>query len=173
MCVVIEHPHYHRIYKLNRPIVYAVEESTNYRQLLQQVFTLLLPIYELRLFKDSQALLEVVVTDEQAGLMIICSQLRDMTERELTTLLRQTLTWKHVPVVVMSRADAGTVLACYKAGANSVLEKPVGLKGMSEVFQSVCNYWFNLHQPSSSVDQLAELNSVQRPFAMKTHFLGP
>jgi len=50
-----------------------------------------------------------------------------------------------IPVVVLTTsADARDVEACYAAGANSYVQKPVDLDGFMEAIRLLSEYWFDV-----------------------------
>lgn len=52
---------------------------------------------------------------------------------------------RHIPVVVLTTSNAQTdVDACYSAGANTCIYKPVELDGFFSAVQHVRDYWLNI-----------------------------
>jgi len=50
---------------------------------------------------------------------------------------------RDIPVVVLTTSDAASdVRACYAAGANSYVTKPVDLDGFLKAMRSIEDYWF-------------------------------
>ena len=55
---------------------------------------------------------------------------------------------RSIPVVmVTSSSSAKEIQACYEAGANSCLAKPIGLNPMRECLTLICNYWMETNRP--------------------------
>ncbi|MBO0949734.1 response regulator [Fibrella forsythiae] len=132
---------------VGKPIVIAIDESVTYRDLLRQVFTYFLPDYELRLFRDGQALLTAPIDGNRPGLVVLGASAQPGAGYELMRLLRQQACWQHVPMVMMGNEEGpDAVAACYGAGANSFLIKPLSLEPIRKVFETVCHYWFKVHQ---------------------------
>ena len=52
---------------------------------------------------------------------------------------------RQVPVVVLTTSrDDRDVAACYRAGANSYIQKPVDLAGFQRALKSLREYWFDV-----------------------------
>lgn len=50
-----------------------------------------------------------------------------------------------IPVIVLTTStDPRDINACYEAGANSYVEKPVDLKNFMDAIQRLKNYWFEI-----------------------------
>lgn len=55
---------------------------------------------------------------------------------------------RSIPVVVVtSSSSAQEIQACYEAGANSCLAKPIGLNPLRESLTLICNYWMDTNRP--------------------------
>ena len=55
---------------------------------------------------------------------------------------------RSIPVVVVTRSSsAQEIRACYEAGANSCLAKPIGLNPLRESMTLICNYWMDTNRP--------------------------
>lgn len=132
---------------LVKPLVYAADDSADYRFLLQRVFKLFLPDYTLHLFEDGQALTKALDMAEKPGLLLIDIQMPILNGCQAVKMIRQHEQWRYVPVVIMSNTDqANEVADCYMAGANSFLVKPTDVDSMRQVMQSLCFYWFELNK---------------------------
>ena len=129
-------------------LVYAVEDSADYRFLLQQVFQMFLPEYTLHLFEDGQAFYQMLDILDKPGLLLLDFRMPVINGCELATLIRQRADWKYIPIIVMSNTrEPDEIASCYKAGANSFLVKPTDIESMRQVMQSLCFYWFELNKP--------------------------
>jgi CheY-like chemotaxis protein len=57
--------------------------------------------------------------------------------------IRATPALRSVPLVVLSTSGHGPdVSACYAAGANSYVIKPMSFAGLQTAIRSICDYWF-------------------------------
>lgn len=127
--------------------VYAVDSSPKYRMLLQSAFAQFLPDYSLRLFENSEALLQAFDGSAKPGLLLLDAHLPEVGGCEAVRRIRQHANGCYLPVVLMSHTDANAeVQACYAAGANSFLVKPTSVETLRPLMQSLCFYWFALNQ---------------------------
>ena len=52
---------------------------------------------------------------------------------------------KQIPVIVLTTSsDERDVAACYQAGANSYIQKPVDLDGFMQAIERLNDYWFEV-----------------------------
>ena len=52
---------------------------------------------------------------------------------------------KQIPVIVLTTSsDDRDVEACYQAGANSYIQKPVDLEGFMRAIERLKDYWFEV-----------------------------
>jgi len=52
---------------------------------------------------------------------------------------------RHIPIVVLTTSnDERDVAACYRAGANSYIQKPVDLDGFMRAIERLNGYWFEV-----------------------------
>lgn len=65
--------------------------------------------------------------------------------REVLAEVKQDESLKKIPVIVLTTsADQRDIDACYQAGANSYVQKPVGLEGLMDAIQRLHDYWFEI-----------------------------
>jgi CheY-like chemotaxis protein len=51
----------------------------------------------------------------------------------------------HIPIVILTTSvDDRDIHSCYKAGANSYIQKPVDVDGLFRAVQSLKDYWFEV-----------------------------
>jgi CheY-like chemotaxis protein len=63
--------------------------------------------------------------------------------REVLHEIKRAEELKLIPVVVLTTSsDQKDINACYGAGANSYMQKPVGLEGFAQALQRLKDYWF-------------------------------
>jgi two-component system response regulator len=52
---------------------------------------------------------------------------------------------RHIPVIVLTTSnDDRDVEACYQAGANSYIQKPVDMDGFLRAIERLKGYWFEV-----------------------------
>ena len=65
--------------------------------------------------------------------------------REVLATLKQDENLKRIPVIILTTStDPTDIRACYDAGANSYLQKPVDFAGFVEAIQRLKGYWLEL-----------------------------
>ena len=65
--------------------------------------------------------------------------------REVLAEIKQVDHLKDIPVVVLTTsADEVDIENCYRAGANSFVQKPVDLAGFIKAIQRLKDYWFEI-----------------------------
>jgi CheY-like chemotaxis protein len=79
------------------------------------------------------------------GLIILDLNLPGTDGREVLATIKQSAVLKTIPVVVLSTSsNPKDVAACYQAGANSYLVKPLKIDELRESVQIMLNYWFKV-----------------------------
>ncbi|MBC3785255.1 response regulator [Spirosoma utsteinense] len=133
--------------------VYVVDDEADYRFLVQQVFTRFLPHYSVSLFAGGEALLEhMQSTTAHPALILIDIHMPGMSGQQTLLKLKQASHLKSIPVVVMtSSTSALEIQACYEAGANSCLAKPIGLNPLRQRLTLTCDYWIHAHRSMTYV----------------------
>lgn len=78
-------------------------------------------------------------------LMILDLNLPGTDGREVLATIKQSKTLKTVPVVVLSTSsNPKDIEACYQAGANSYMLKPMNVNELSESVRMMLDYWFKV-----------------------------
>lgn len=126
-------------------LVYVVDDDADYLTLVSYVFATFLPQYALAVFADSKAMLIALQEDPVHPVLILLDfHMPVMNGRQTLRALKQQPDWKSIPVVIVtSSASDQEIHACYEAGVNSCLVKPVTLASMRTLFKQVCSYWVN------------------------------
>lgn len=129
--------------------VYIVDDGADYRFLVQQVFTRFLPKYTIGLFSGGDALLDHLETSSaRPALILLDLHMPGMSGQQTLTRLKQDPHWKSIPVVIVtSSSSAQDIQACYDAGANSCLVKPLGLDLIRQRLTLICDYWMDTNRP--------------------------
>lgn len=127
-------------------MVYIVDDSVDYRFLVQQVFKLFLSQYALRLFADGLDLIQVIEqgTSPQPNLIILDIDMPKLNGYQTLERLKQKPLWQAVPVVMMSnRVDVDFIETAYRLGANAYLTKPMDIAELRKVMEQLCQQWLN------------------------------
>jgi len=65
--------------------------------------------------------------------------------REVLRELKNDPVLKRIPVIVLTTSnDERDVEGCYRAGANSYIQKPVNIEGFFKAIQRLADYWFEV-----------------------------
>lgn len=130
---------------MNNQLIYVVDDSADYRLLVEHMFAQFLPQYTVVFFSDGEALLERLHTETSYPALILLDLHMPLMSGHQTLLqLKQKRNWKSIPVVMVTSSTSNQeIRACYEAGANSCLEKPNGGDKMRHLLEQVCSYWIN------------------------------
>jgi CheY-like chemotaxis protein len=132
-------------------LIFVVDDSADYRLLLQQVFKRFFTTYSVRLFAGGHLLLnEPPQLHSEPRLILLDRHMPDLDGYQTLLRLKQHPAYQRIPVVMMS-ADATLteVEACSKAGSNSFLQKPIDLNLLKQTISTICQYWLDLKQSSA------------------------
>lgn len=151
--------------------VYVVDDAADYRFLVQKVFTRFLPQYKVTLFSGGDALLQHLrMSPGRPSLILLDLHMPGMSGLQTLAQLRQDRLVNGtdqkidsptgsipaeqprllgpIPVVmVTSSSSVQEIRACYEAGANSCLAKPVGFGPLRHRLTMVCTYWVDTNRP--------------------------
>lgn len=79
------------------------------------------------------------------GIILLDLNLPGTDGREVLDIIKQDQDLKVIPVIVLTTSsDERDIQACYRAGANSYIAKPVDLEGFMSAIQQLKNYWFGV-----------------------------
>jgi CheY-like chemotaxis protein len=79
------------------------------------------------------------------GIVLLDLNLPGTDGREVLEAVKKDDVLKQIPVIVLTTsADARDVEACYLAGANSYIQKPVDLEGFMKAIEHLNGYWFEV-----------------------------
>lgn len=79
------------------------------------------------------------------GLVLLDINLPGTDGREVLAEIKADASLQLIPVIMLtSSSDPRDVDACYRAGANSYMTKPVGLQGLMDAVQHLKDYWFEI-----------------------------
>jgi two-component system response regulator len=81
----------------------------------------------------------------QPGVILLDLNLPGTDGREVLSEIKADPELKQIPVIVLTTSsDDRDVAACYKAGANSYIQKPVDLDGFMQAIERLNDYWFEV-----------------------------
>ena len=79
------------------------------------------------------------------GIILLDLNLPGTDGREVLTVIKQDENLKTIPVIVLTTSsDERDIAACYKAGANSYVTKPVDLDGLFHALQRLQEFWLEV-----------------------------
>lgn len=79
------------------------------------------------------------------GIILLDLNLPGTDGRQVLEEIKRDEVLKHIPVIVLTTSnDERDVAACYRAGANSYVHKPVNLEGFMEAISRLNDYWFEV-----------------------------
>lgn len=88
-------------------------------------------------------------TDPEAsprpGVILLDLNLPGTDGRQVLAEIKEAEQLKDIPVVVLTTsADERDITACYRAGANSYIQKPVDVDGFIQAIERLNGYWFEV-----------------------------
>ena len=79
------------------------------------------------------------------GIILLDLNMPGTDGREVLTVIKQDQNLKAIPVIVLTTSsDERDIAACYQAGANSYVTKPVDLDGLFHALQRLQEFWLEL-----------------------------
>jgi len=79
------------------------------------------------------------------GVILLDLNLPGTDGREVLTEIKRDENLRHIPVIVLTTSnDDRDVEACYQAGANSYIQKPVDMDGFLRAIERLKGYWFEV-----------------------------
>lgn len=142
-------------------LLYIVDDGQDYRFLVEQTFKRFIPQYNVQFFASGDELVahithEMAMLEPNSGslrpdLILLDMHMPGQNGLQTLTELRRHSVWRSVPVVMKSNASSQSERdACYEAGANSFLIKPVGMEQLREMLATICHYWLRMNQLPSA-----------------------
>lgn len=84
-------------------------------------------------------------TSPRPGVILLDLNLPGTDGREVLTEIKKDDQLRHIPVIVLTTSnDRRDVEACYHAGANSYIQKPVDMDGFLKAIERLNGYWFEV-----------------------------
>jgi CheY-like chemotaxis protein len=79
------------------------------------------------------------------GIILLDLNLPGTDGREVLEVVKGDADLKRIPVIVLTTSsDERDIDACYRAGANSYVQKPVDLEGFMKAVERLKGYWFEV-----------------------------
>jgi len=79
------------------------------------------------------------------GIILLDLNLPGTDGREVLLEIKADEILRRIPVIVLTTScDSRDIEACYGAGANSYIQKPVDLEGLIQAIQRLHDYWFEV-----------------------------
>jgi two-component system, response regulator len=79
------------------------------------------------------------------GLVLLDLNMPGMDGRKTLEAIKQDDALKRIPVIILTTsADERDIAACYQAGANTYVQKPVSFEGLIEAIKRLKAYWFEI-----------------------------
>ncbi|NIL97279.1 MAG: response regulator [Planctomycetales bacterium] len=79
------------------------------------------------------------------GIILLDLNMPGTDGREVLAEIKKDDKLRKIPVIVLTTStDPRDIEACYAAGANSYIQKPVGLEGFMQAIQRLHDYWFEI-----------------------------
>lgn len=79
------------------------------------------------------------------GVILLDLNLPGTDGRDVLTEIKRDERLKQIPVIVLTTSnDARDVESCYRAGANSYIQKPVDMDGFLRAIERLKGYWFEV-----------------------------
>jgi CheY-like chemotaxis protein len=87
------------------------------------------------------------------GLILLDLNLPGTDGRQVLEEIKQDRSLRTIPVIVFTTSsDKRDIAACYRAGANSYIQKPVDLSGLVSAIQRIKDFWFEVVSVPSTED---------------------
>ena len=79
------------------------------------------------------------------GIILLDLNLPGTDGRQVLEEVKSSPELRHIPVIVLTTSsDERDVAACYRAGANSYVQKPVDMDGFMRAIARLNDYWFEV-----------------------------
>ena len=79
------------------------------------------------------------------GMILLDLNMPGTDGREVLAEIKRDPELRSIPVIVLTTSsDERDIEECYAAGANSYVQKPVGLEGLVDAIQRLHDYWFEI-----------------------------
>lgn len=116
-------------------LIYLVDDTADYRFLVQQVFNLYLPAHQIRFFPDGIDLVKELDTEmEKPDVILMDIDMPQLNGFEALAKLKHHHDWQQVPVVMMTNRDQAEYRQeTFRLGASAFLQKPASLMEIKSI----------------------------------------
>jgi two-component system, response regulator len=83
--------------------------------------------------------------DSRPGLVLLDLNMPGLDGRKTLEVIKHDEALKKIPVIILTTSgDERDIEACYQAGANTYVQKPVSFEGLIEAIARLKAYWFEI-----------------------------
>lgn len=141
------------IWRRKPPVILVADDDAADRELLRRALLQFSEDCDVRMVSDGVELLEYL--EEQAGsandhsapipdLMIVDLKMPRKDGRQALLAINGELGLMTPTVIFSGSDDASDVEACYRAGCNSYVTKPIDLQQFNRAVHSIATYWLSV-----------------------------
>ena len=82
---------------------------------------------------------------QKPDLILLDLNMPGIDGRHVLNIIKADSTLRSIPVVVLTTStDPRDIAECYDMGANSYIQKPVNLEGLTDAVRTMKDYWFDI-----------------------------
>jgi two-component system, response regulator len=82
---------------------------------------------------------------EKPGMILLDLNMRGMDGRKVLEIVKNDEEFKGIPVIILTTSGSDRdVKACYEAGANTYIQKPVTFEGLIDAMRRLKEFWFEI-----------------------------
>jgi two-component system, response regulator len=82
---------------------------------------------------------------EKPGMILLDLNMRGMDGRKMLEIVKKDENFKRIPVIILTTSGSEKdVKACYDAGANTYIQKPVTFEGLIDAMRRLKEFWFEI-----------------------------
>jgi CheY-like chemotaxis protein len=86
------------------------------------------------------------IEPSQPGIILLDLNMPGIDGRETVRIIKSDPLLRRIPVVILTTSAAQVdIVRSYDAGANSYIVKPSAFGGLVRLFESLCDYWFDVN----------------------------
>jgi CheY-like chemotaxis protein len=136
------------------PIMLIAEDDPDDRQWIKEALVVTHVNAEVRFVEDGEELMDFLFhrgkykttsTLAYPGMIILDLNMPKKDGREALKEIKSDPRLRHIPIIILTTSKSREdVFRTYDLGANSVILKPVKFSGLTEIMQSLKQYWFEM-----------------------------
>jgi two-component system, response regulator len=82
---------------------------------------------------------------EKPDLILLDLNMPGIDGRHVLNIIKADAKLQSIPVIVLTTStDAKDIAECYSMGANSYIQKPLSLEGLTDAIRIITDYWFEV-----------------------------